>query len=296
MSKPDFNLLITLDVLLTEGSVVGAARKLNLSPSAMSRALTRLRDTVGDPLLVRAGRGLVPTARALELQEKVRQLVKDSESILRPIKEIDLKKLKRTFVIETSDGFVENFGPKLINTVSKQAPGVTLRFMQKIEKTDSHLREGTVDLQTGVVAHASLGPELRVVALFEDQFIGVVRKGHPLSKGKITPKRYSEFSHIQVSRGGTAKGSIDLALEEMGMKRKVTSFVSGFSQSLSLAKGSQLVANVPEKHTGSLRKGLFSFPIPLSLPKITVSLIWHPRLDADPAHVWLRQCVRDICK
>src|SRR5688572_1616995 len=114
MTKPDFNLLVTLDVLLAEGSVARAARRLRLSASAMSRALARLRETTGDPLLVRAGRALVPTPRALELREQVSQLVQSSEAVLRPAAKLDLTKLVRTFTLRTSDGFVENFGPVLI--------------------------------------------------------------------------------------------------------------------------------------------------------------------------------------
>src|SRR5271168_221221 len=131
MSRPDLNLLVTLDVLLAEGSVAGAARRLRLSPSAMSRALARLRETTGDPLLVRAGRGLVPTPRALELRERVGQLVQDAEIILRPAETLNLKQLVRIFTLRASDGFAENFGPNLIARVGEEAPGVQLRFMIK---------------------------------------------------------------------------------------------------------------------------------------------------------------------
>src|SRR6476469_9021121 len=107
MARPDLNLLVTLDVLLAEGSVTRAARKLRLSPSAMSRSLARLRETIGDPLLVRAGRTLVPTPRAVELRDEVRQLVQDVEAALRPAELLDLQRLKRTFAIRASDGFAE---------------------------------------------------------------------------------------------------------------------------------------------------------------------------------------------
>src|SRR5690349_8364936 len=123
MSRPDLNLLITLDVLLAEGSVARAAKRLRLSPSAMSRALGRLRATTGDPLLVRAGRGLVPSPRALELRERVAQLVQDGEAVLRPAGKPDLKRLARTFTLRTSEGFVETFGPALIARVARDAPG-----------------------------------------------------------------------------------------------------------------------------------------------------------------------------
>src|SRR5712672_2525647 len=151
MATPDLNLLVTLDVLLAEGSVARAAQRLRLSPSAMSRALARLRETTGDPLLVRAGRGLVPTPRALELRERVSQLVQDGETVLRPAEKLNLKQLVRTFTLRTSEGFVENFGPDLIARVGEEAPGVRLRFVQKPNKDSTPLRDGTVDLETGVV-------------------------------------------------------------------------------------------------------------------------------------------------
>jgi DNA-binding transcriptional LysR family regulator len=294
MSGPDLNLLVTLDVLLAEGSVARAAQRLRLSPSAMSRALARLRDTTGDPLLVRAGRGLVPTPRALELRERVSQLVQDGEAVLRPAERLNLKQLVRTFTLRTSEGFVENFGPDLISRVGGKAPGVRLRFVQKTNKDSASLRDGTVDLETGVVG-TTMGPEVRAQALFRDRFIGVVRIGHSLSRGRITPSRYAAGRHICVSRRGLDKGPIDEALKPFGLEREIVTIVGGFSTALALARTSDLIASVPERHTGNLRAGMHSFPLPVAIPEVTVSLLWHPRLDADPAHRWLRQCVRDAC-
>lgn len=294
MPRPDLNLLVTLDVLLAEGSVARAAQKLRLSPSAMSRALARLRETTGDPLLVRAGRGLVPTPRALELRGRVGQLVQDADAVLSPAEMLDLKQLNRTFTLRASEGFVESFGPDLIARVGKEAPGVRLRFMQKLNKDSTPLRDGTVDLETGVVGD-SIGPEVRAQALFRDRFIGVVRKGHPLSRGKITAARYAAGRHITVSRRGLDKGPIDEALQPLGLHRQIVTIVGGFATALALARSSDLIASVPERHTGSLRAGMLSFRLPIAVPEITISLLWHPRLDADPAHRWLRGCVRDAC-
>ncbi|MFS2179082.1 LysR family transcriptional regulator [Rhizobium pisi] len=294
MSTPDLNLLVTLDVLLTEGSVARAARRLRLSPSAMSRALARLRETTGDPLLVRAGRGLVPTPRALELREQVGRIVEDAQAVLRPAEALDLERLVRTFTLRTSEGFVENFGPQLIERLHRQAPGVRLRFMQKPDKDSAPLRDGTVDLETGVVDKAT-GPEVRTQALFRDRFIGVVRMGHPLCQGEMTPSRYAAGRHISVSRRGRDKGLIDDALAVLGLERQIVTIVGGFSTALALARASDLIASVPERHTEALRVGMHSFPLPVSTPDITVSLLWHPRMAADPAHRWLRACVRDAC-
>jgi DNA-binding transcriptional LysR family regulator len=294
MSTPDFNLLVTLDAVLAEGSVARAAQRLHLSPSAMSRALARLRETTGDPLLVRAGRGLVPTPRALELRKQVSQLVQDVTVVLRPAEQLNLKQLVRTFTIRTRDGFVENFGADLIARVGEEAPGVRLCFVQKPNKESTSLRDGTVDLEMGVVGKTT-GPEVCAHALFRDRFIGVVRMGHALSQGAITPSRYASGRHISVSRRGRDTGPIDDALKPFGLERAIVAIVGGFATALALARNSNLIASVPERQTGNLRAGMQSFPLPVPTPEITIALLWHPRLDADPAHRWLRGLVLDTC-
>jgi DNA-binding transcriptional LysR family regulator len=294
MSGPDLNLLVTLDVLLEEGNVARAARRLNLSPSAMSRALARLRETTGDPLLVRAGRGLVPTPRAAELRERVSQLVQDTRAVLRPAERPNLGQLVRTFTLRSSEGFVENFGADLVARVREEAPRVRLRFLQKVDKESTLLRDGTVDLETGVVEDTT-GPEVRAQALFRDRFVGVVRTGHPLTRRRITTARYAAGRHVSVSRKGAQTALIDDALEPLGLERNIVTIVSGFSMALALARASDLIATVPEKHTGNLRTGMHTFPLPFATEEFTVSLLWHPRMHADPAHRWLRECLREVC-
>jgi DNA-binding transcriptional LysR family regulator len=294
MNRPDLNLLVTLDVLLEEGSVDLAAGGLVRSPRAVSRALARVRAATGDPLLVRAGRGLVPTPRAAELRQRVGQLVQESEAVLRPAGRLEMPQLVRTFTLRTSEGFVENFGPPLIARIAAEAPGVQLRFVPKPDKDSAPLREGSVDLETGVL-EPTTSPELRVQALFRDRYIGVVRREHPLARGNITLRRYAAGRHIGVARV-PERDPIDQALAAAGLKREIAvSLVAGFATALALARASDLIASVPERHTGGLRASLHSFPLPLSLPAFTVSLLWHPRLDADPAHRWLRELVRDTC-
>ncbi|MFW9078821.1 LysR family transcriptional regulator [Pseudomonas sp. P2757] len=294
MSAPDLNLLITLDVLLREGSVARAAEQLRLSPSAMSRALARLRETTGDPLLVRAGRGLVPTPRALELRERVALLVQQAEAVLRPAEVLDLKQLQRTFTLRSSDGFVETFAAALLARIASDAPNVRLRFVQKTDKDSTLLRDGRVDLETGVVSD-NTDDSLHSRILFRDRFIGVVREGHALSAVKLSAKRYAAGGHVLVSHRGRNSGPIDEALQALGLTRDIVTTVSGFSAALALVRDSDLIASVPERHTANLRAGVHSFNLPLLLPDINVSMLWHPRMDADPAHRWLRNLVREIC-
>ena len=291
---PDLNLLVTLDVLLSEGSVASAARRLRLSPSAMSRALARLREVTGDPLLVRAGRGLVPTPRAIELRAQVGPLVDGANAVLRPAEKLDLSKLDRRFTLRTSEGFVETFGPGLLTMVAGQAPGVTLQFLTKPDKESSPLREGEVDLETGVI-DAETAPELRALPLFEDRWVGVVRQGHALTEGPMTASRFASAGHVQVLRRGLHSRKIDDAVQVAGLERRITTVVNGFSTALALVRETDLVATVPERHTAGLRKGLHSFPLPVEVAPFTISVLWHPRMDGDLAHRWLRGCVRSVC-
>ena len=291
---PDFNLLVTLDVLLAENNVARAGKRLRLSPSAMSRALARLRETTGDPLLVRAGRGLVPTPRALELRDRVSELVPSVEAVLRPAARLDIRQMRRSFRLRTREGFVETFGPPLLLRVAEEAPGVRLHFVQKPDKESGPLREGAVDLETGVVDDAT-GPELRALALFRDRYIGVVREGHELSKGKVTPVAYAAGRHVSIARGRSESGRVDEALRGLGLERQVVTSVDGFSMALALTRATDLITTVPERHTEGLRDGLQSFALPFAVPEITVSLIWHPRMDADQGHIWLRGCIRKVC-
>ena len=217
MPSPDLNLLAALDVLLSEGSVARAAERLRLSPSAMSRTLARLRQATGDPLLVRAGRGLVPTPRAQELRLRVGRVVEDGEALLRPARLLDLQGLDRTFTLRTNESFVEEFGPRLVARVGAEAPNVRLRFAPKSDRDVAALRDATIDLEIGVAGET--GPEVRIQALFRDRFIGAARAGHPLSQGAVTAVRFAAGRHISVSRRGRERGPIDEALGEFGLRR-----------------------------------------------------------------------------
>jgi DNA-binding transcriptional LysR family regulator len=303
MADSDLNLLTALDALLAEGSVVGAARRLRLSSSAMSRTLARLREATGDPLLVRAGRGLVRTPRATELRERVRDLVQDAQTVLRPaVAALDFAELKRRFTIRSNEGFVEVFAARLVAAVTAVAPSVRLHFAPKPEKDVGALREGPVDLEIGVLGKS--GPEIRVQTLFHDHFVCAVREGHPLlGKGKITAERYAAFGHVVASRRGSESGPVDEALGALGLTRTVVAVVPSFRAALSVASESDLLALVTDSffnatQGGQARSGFSkvrSFPLPVRTEGITISQMWHPRLDADPAHRWLRGLVLATC-
>jgi len=305
MANVDLNLLTSLDALLAEGTVVGAARRLGLSASAMSRTLARLRTATGDPLLVRAGRGMVPTPRATELRERVRDLAQDVQAVLRPVvASLDLAELKRTFTIRSNEGFVEVFAAHLVTAVTAVAPNVRLHFAPKPDKDVRALREGLVDLEIGVLGKS--GPEVRLQTLFRDHFVCAVRERHPFffGRSKITAKRYAACGHVVASRRGHERGPVDEALAALGLSRTVVVVVPSFRAALAVASVSDLVAlvtgsffNATQGHqTKSGPAVIRSFPLPVRTEAITVSQMWHPRFDADPAHRWLRGLVLATCR
>lgn len=295
MIAPDLNLLLTLDALLQHGSVAGAGRHMGLSPSAMSRALARLRLITGDPLLVRAGRGLVPTPRAVAIRDEVHRLVEDAQAVLRPTKQVDLGKLARTFVLRASDGLAETIGPSLIRLVAEEAPNVRIRFIRKLDKDSAGLRTGEIDLETGVVGKA-IGPEVRAQALFADRYVGAVHPDHPLATAEITAENYAGGRHVLVTRQGLNLGNIDEMLAQSCLTRRISVTVDGFAAALALARETDIIATIPERHTLGLQHGMFIFALPFSTSSFTISLLWHPRMDGDPAHRWMRQCVRQSCQ
>jgi DNA-binding transcriptional LysR family regulator len=302
MEAVDLNLLVALDALLAEGSVLGAARRLGLSPSAMSRTLTRLRSATGDPLLVRAGRGLVPTPRAAELCDQVHELTRDVRKVLSPqASHLDVASLERTFTLRAGEGFVERFSAPLVAAVTAAAPGVRLRFAPKPDKDAGPLREGRIDLEIGVLGASA--PEVRTQFLFRDNFAGAVRVGHPLLTGPVTPERYAACRHVVASRKETFEGPVDAALAELGLEREIVAIVPGYPDAMRIARQSDLVALVPCSCLGDalassdpLMHGLAGFELPVRTPEIVISAMWHPRVDADPAHRWLRGAVVAVCR
>lgn len=297
MQLPDMNLLIALDALLDEGSVVGAARRMNLSPAAMSRTLTRIREAIGDPILVRAGRGLVPTPKALEMREQVRDVVEQAAHLFHSARVVDLSSLRRRFNIRANDFFIGIYGGKLFDTLDRQAPHCELRFVPEGDGDDEALREGRIDLS--VSNNRPLMPEVKVQTLFSTVFVGLVREDHPLLDEEITPERLASYSHISMSRRGIARGPIDTALNALGLERRVALIAPSFHAAMFALPDTDLILPVPRETILSVRRlgmKLRSFTLPVPLPTVMLTQAWHPRFDNDPAHRWLRETLKRCCE
>ncbi|EKN46502.1 MULTISPECIES: LysR family transcriptional regulator [Pseudomonas syringae group] len=296
MQLPDLNLLIALDALLDEGSVVGAARRMHLSPAAMSRTLTRIREATGDPVLVRAGRGLVPTPRALAMQAQVRELVEQAAQVFQARDEVDMSTLERCFNVRSNDVFFGSFGARVLEAIRVGAPGCTLRFVPEGADDDDALREGRIDLY--ISSRLNFGPEIKIQNLFNTRFCGLAREGHPIFDGPITPERFAGFDHVSVSRRGRARGPIDPALAELGLERRIALITPHFHSAIFGVAESDLILSLPEPALWGLKQlglKMRAFAIPLALETVSVNQAWHPRFDKDPAHRWLRQTLKEVC-
>ncbi len=250
---------------------------------------------------MRAGRRLVPTPRAAELRARVHELTRDIRTVLGPqTGYLDIASLERTFTIRASEGFVDLFSVPLVAAVTQIAPCVRLRFAPKPDKDAVPLRDGRIDLEIGVLGASA--PEVRTRLVFRDGFIGAARVGHPLLAAPVTPERYAACRHVVASRKGAFAGPVDDALEELGLRREIVAVVPGFPDAMRIARNTDLVALVPRSCLGSgatsadpLAQGLAGFDLPVRTPEIAISAMWHPRMDADPAHRWLRDTVIAVC-
>jgi DNA-binding transcriptional LysR family regulator len=280
----DLNLLRVFDALLQDGSVTAAAERLHLSIPATSRALARLRRAVGDPVLVRAGRGMVPTPFALRIAPRVRSLLDEAAALVNA-KELDPAELRRTFTIRVGDGVVT----RLVTEVAARAPGVVLRFVAEGDESVDALRDGSVDLDIGAGQEGEA--DIRSTVLFRERLVGVVRADSPLGN-RPTLRQLCRHPHVSVSRRGRTRGPLDAALQVAGLRRHVAAVVPFYSAAALLVASSDYVGLVPQRLAEQFPGHLRWFPISADLPDIDVRMHWHARLDADPAQRWLRETVQ----
>jgi DNA-binding transcriptional LysR family regulator len=289
MDLPDLSLLAPLDALLQEGSVSGAARRLGLSTPAMSHALARLRAALGDPLLVRAGRGMALTPRAEAIKDDVHGVVLGASRLLVPAPAVEPAALSRSFVVHASDYVLRLLGAGVDAALGAALPRATLRFLPNSPDDPAMLREGGSDLAVGI--YGALPDEMRSRPLLTDRFVVVARAAHPLAAAPLTLEAYLGAAHLQVAPRGLPGGYVDDVLRALGHSRAVTRAVPYFLVGAALASEADLLLTLPERLARLVAPGLglVLLEAPLPLRPYALSLVWHPRLDGDPAHRLLRE-------
>jgi DNA-binding transcriptional LysR family regulator len=288
----DLNLLVALDALLEENSVAAAAERLNLSAPAMSRTLARIRRATGDDILVRSGRSMVPTARALELRDEARELVRRASAVLTPPLELDLATLDRHFTLRGHDALLGALAPPLISSLRTKAPLVKVGLLAETDTDRPDLTRGHVDLELG--SNVPDRTEISHEVLGRDRMVLALRRGHPMAGRRLTLERLAELDHVTISRRGRLHGVLDEALAERGLKRRVLAALPTSAAALDVVAGSDAVVVVAERMCRPLasRLGVVTRAAPIDLPPVEVVMTWHHRHDSDPAHAWLRGEVR----
>ncbi|MGI5217069.1 LysR family transcriptional regulator [Nocardia sp. CA-290969] len=287
----DLNLLTALDALLEEGSVRGAAQRLQLSSPAVSRTLGRLRAVTGDDILVRTGHSMAPTPYAVSVREEVHRLVEQAHAVLSPIRELDLAEMERTFTITCHDAVAVAVIPVLAARIAQQAPGVQLRVLAENPVDTDDLRHGRVDLELGG-SRPGL-PEFRSEPFGDDRLVVAMRADHPCAQG-LDLVSYAAQPHVVISRRGRLTAPIDDVLEAEGLRRRVVAAVATVSTALQIAaRGDALVTCTHTLGRPLIDAfGLIALPLPVESPAAVINCNWHQRYDSDPAHAWLREQVR----
>lgn len=286
----DLNLLRVLDAVLTTGSATAAAKALGSTQSTVSHALSRLRDQLGDPLVVRGGRGLVPTPRGEALREPVRRSLAELAAALAPVA-FDPRTARLELVISAADYATVLLLPALAARLSTEAPGVVLVVVGGNDPLRA-LEEAEADLALGTSGPVREG--FYSQRLFDDTFTCVLRRGHPaLASWDLAT--YASCRHVLVTPRGTPGGTVDPHLEALGYKRTVVFRVPHFLAAAHVVAGSDAICTLPSRIATSIADplGLETRPPPLLLPGFAIHQQWHERRHADPAHRWLRRMIAE---
>jgi len=300
LRKLDLNLLKVFDVVMSERSLTRAAHLLALTQPAVSNALRRLRDALGDELLVRKGRNLEPTPRGQELWLAVRDTLKRLQTALEP-SVFEVSSANTTFVLTMADATAAELMPPLVALITEQAPGISLRVVPLTTRDPRRLlEEGHADLAIGnfpavmtdLAARAQSGEAVSFLhhRLFQGDYVCVMRRGHPLAKGPFTLDRYCSARHMLVSFSGRAHGFIDDALAVLGRRRRVVLTVNQFFTAGKVVTHSDLLTVLPRHFVNvtGFADQLVLRELPLAPLTIQVDALWHQRQDSSSAHAWLR--------
>ena len=298
LSNFNLNLLLALDGLLSQRSVTAAAKRVRVTPSAMSHSLAELRDLLGDPLLVRSGRGMVLTPRAEALVGPLHTLLMDAERLLGGGATFDPATTARRFVIAATDFLATLLMPALLDAAAREAPGTSLEIVPSSRRGNAWLLEtGDVDLALGAIVDEA--PGIRRMDLLTDGFACAARKGHPSIDGALDLDSYVQTPHLLITLGDdTGPTWIDQGLTKLGRKRHVAARVRYFMAAPLIVARSDLLLTGPStliRYFAELVPLQVLRP-PIDLPTYPEEAYWHQRFDEDPAHTWLRNLVQNTAR
>jgi len=290
----DLNLLVTLETLLAERNVTKAAKRLHLSQPAVSAQLNRLRDIFDDPLLLPARRGVIPTAKALELLGPLRQALDQVRNTLQSHRDFSSARTSLTVTIACTDFIQATVVMPLTLALRQRAPGMRVAVRNwDPAKMEHQLARGEIDL--AITTPDARASELRVQHLFDETYVLIGRRGHAQLKRGLTIEEFVRLEHIVVSpSGGRFETPIDDALAALGHRRKVVMSAASFLFVPEIVSSSDLVALVPRRLLRNQRNEIAAIDIPWLGERFDVSLIWHERSHAHPGYRWVRELIAEL--
>ncbi len=286
LRRIDLNLLVILDALLTEQHVTRAAERLHLSQPAVSHALARLRDLLGDPLLVRQGSTLVPTARALELATPLAEALAHVQALLAPNR-FDPASAKRRFRVAMSDYSAAIFLPALVRALRQEAPGIDLQIVQASrEGMVDGVLNGDLDLAAGVFP--DMPAELRTTPLFKEHYTCLLDRNSLAADGSLDLATYLSRPHVLLEMRGSGTPEIERALTAIRQRRHVAISLPHWGVAPQLIQGTDLILTVSSRGLLNIdHPDLVSVPPPFHIPSFAVELAWHARRGGDSGLQWL---------
>jgi DNA-binding transcriptional LysR family regulator len=296
MSRIDLDLIVTLDVLLAERNVTRAARRLNLSQPALSARLNRLRDIFGDPLLLPAQRGMVPTQRALELQEPLHIALEGLRQVVAEGASFDARTTVATVAISASDYVQYSVLIPLISALRTEAPGIRVAWRAlDVSALRSQLEHGEVDL--ALVMPQGAPESARMSTLYHERYVVIARKDHPRARGSIDLDLFCELEHIVVSpEGGGFRGPTDLILEAAKRSRRCVLSAPAFLIVPETIAHSDMIAVVPDRLARDYTERLQVLEPPLVIPGFDIAMVWHDRTTTHPTQRWLRERIVSVAR
>lgn len=303
----DLNLLRVFDAVMTEQNLTRAASRLAMTQPAVSNALRRLRDALGDELLIRTAHGVKPTPRAETLWPAVRRALSELEEAVAPDNSFDPSKAQNTFRLAMADATAALWLPSLVQKIEREAPGISIRMAPLTTREPRPmLLRGDIDLAIGffpgVVAQiagsqGSVSP-IRHQQLYSGCYVCVMRKEHPLAQGELTLDSYCSANHLLVSFSGRAHGLVDEALARLNRERRILLTVNQFFTAGRVVASSNLITTLPRHLIAStgITDGLVIKELPITLPEVHIDMLWHDRDTRSPAHGWLREHMSSITR
>ena len=296
----DLRLLRVFDALIVERNVTLAAGRLHLTQSAVSQALAKLREAMGDPLFVRTGHSMQPTAKALAISAQIRQALDMISGALDLSLNFDSARTRRSFRIATTDHALMVLLPRLAKRISERAPGVNLVMAYvNLDRGIESIREGSVDLLIAYFVVTKVPSNFRARQLFKDSFVVLVRKGHPRFRSGMNLSAFAEAEHVVVAPRHTwLPGPLDVALSKTGLERKIRVIIPHFNVAPYVVAETDLIATIPARAAAHIaaRLPIDVHPLPLEAARLKVEMAWDERHHHDPGHRWLRAQLLEVAK